>query len=275
MPLRERLRGVVELQIVALAGPVAGSAGAESRALLEESLRAGADLVGGIPSLEVDHEGSLRELFAIAEAFGAGLDLHVDETLAPDARVLRMLAERVIETGFAGSVTASHCVSLSEQPLADIRETAARVAEAGIGVVALPQTNLYLQGRGPAASVPRGITAVALLAEAGVTVAGGGDNWRDPFNPMGRIDPMETASLLVSAGHRLVSDAYGRVSTAARAVMGLEPAEVREGAEANLLAIRAENLEEAVGRASDDRVVISHGRVIARTRVSTEFAPGL
>ncbi|MBO1803916.1 amidohydrolase family protein [Leucobacter ruminantium] len=271
--LREQLRGVIDLQVVALAGPVAGTEGAVSRALLDESLRAGADLVGGVPTLESDSEGSLRELLAIAAGSGVGLDLHVDETLDPGARVLRLLAERVIETGFSGGVTASHCVSLSEQPLPDIRETAARVAEAGIGVVALPQTNLYLQGRGPEASVPRGITAISLLDEAGVVVAGGGDNWRDPFNPMGRIDPMETASLLVAAGHRRVADAYARVSTSARSVMGLEPVAVEAGSEASLLAIRAENLEEAVGRASEDRVVISRGRVVARTRVQTEFAP--
>lgn len=273
--LRDRLNGAIDLQIVALAGPVAGAAGAVSRSLLEESMRAGADLVGGSPSLEDDSDGSLRELFAVATEFGAGIDLHVDETLDPSARVLRMLAERVLRTGFSGNVTASHCVSLSEQPLADIRETAGLVAEAGIGVVALPQTNLYLQGRGVGASVPRGITAISLLAEAGATVAGGGDNWRDPFNPMGRIDPMETASLLVSAGHLKVAEAYARVSNSAREVMGLEPVSIEAGGEASLLAIRAANLEEAVGRASEDRLVISRGRIVARSRVSTELVPEL
>lgn len=159
--LRESLNGLIDLQIVALAGPVAGASGEVSRALLEESLHAGADLVGGIPSLEDDSDGSLRELMAIATAFGVGMDLHVDETLDSSARVLRLLAERVLQTGFSGVVTASHCVSLSEQPLSDIHETASRVAEAGIGVVALPQTNLYLQGRGVGASVPRGVTPIA------------------------------------------------------------------------------------------------------------------
>lgn len=270
--LRDRLRGVIDLQIVALAGPVAEADGSENRRLLEGSLRAGADLVGGVPTLEQDSEGSLRELMAIARESGVGMDLHVDETLEPGARVLRLLAERVIEEGFVHPVTASHCVSLSEQPADEVRETAARVAEAGIAVVALPQTNLYLQGRGVASSVPRGITAISALDAAGVAVAGGGDNWRDPFNPLGRIDPMETASLLVSAGHRRVADAYERVSTTARKVMGLAPAAIEAGAPADLLAIRAENLEEAVGRASEERIVISRGRVVARTRVRTDLA---
>lgn len=269
--LRERLAGLVDLQIVALAGPVAGAEGREHRALLAESLEAGADAVGGIPTLEGDSAASVAELIAVASEYGVGMDLHVDETLDADAQVLRLLADRIIGTGFAHPVAASHCVSLSVQPVERIRETAARVAEAGIGIVALPQTNLYLQGREAGHAAPRGITAVRLLREAGVTVAGGGDNWRDPFNPMGRIDAFETASLLVAAGHQRVAEAYRSVSVDARTVMGLEPVAVETGAPAELVAIRGASLSDAIGRGSEERIVISRGRVIARTEVRTEL----
>lgn len=272
--LRQELREFIDLQLVALAGPVAGEDGAGHRALLEESLEAGADLVGGVPTLEEDSEASVRELLAVASSYGVGVDLHVDETLDSDARALRILADRVIETGFAAPVTASHCVSLASQPLADIQDTARRVHDAGIRVVALPQTNLYLQGRELSHTAPRGITAVRELRDAGVLVASGGDNWRDPFNPMGRIDAMETASLLVSAGHQRVADAYESVSAAARALMGLPETRIAPGYPANLLAIRGDNLADAVGRASEDRVVISRGRIIARTQTITEFGAG-
>lgn len=272
--LRDELRGLVDLQLVALAGPVAGAKGREHRALLAESLELGADLVGGVPTLEDDREGSVRELLAVAREHGVGLDLHVDETLDAGARVLRLLADRVLETAFPHAVTASHCVSLSMQPVDEIRETARRVAEAGIGIVALPQTNLYLQGRGLGPAAPRGITAVQLLREAGVAVAGGGDNWRDPFNPMGRIDALETASLLVSAGHQRVAEAYRSVSLDARAVMGLPADGVAEGAEANLLAVRGDSLPDAVGAGSEERIVFSRGREVARTEVRTRFGAG-
>jgi len=98
--------------------------------------------------------------------------------------------------GFAHSATASHCVSLGMQDAPRQREIAELVAGAGIGVVALPHTNLYLQGRG-SAPMPRGLTAVAALRDAGVNVAAGADNLQDPFNPMGRGCPFETASLMV------------------------------------------------------------------------------
>ncbi len=74
------------------------------------------------------------------------------------------------------------------------------VARAGLGIVTLPITNLYLQGRDATHAAPRGITAVRRLLEAGIPLAAGGDNLRDPFNPAGRADPFETTSLLMTAG---------------------------------------------------------------------------
>ena len=65
-----------------------------------------------------------------------------------------------------------------------------------------PRRNLFLQARGQRTAPPRGLTAVASLLEAGVNVAAGGDNLQDPFNTVGRADPLETASLMVVAAHR-------------------------------------------------------------------------
>ena len=70
----------------------------------------------------------------------------------------------------------------------------------------LPQTNLFLQGRDHPVAMPRGLTAIAALREAGALVAAGADNVQDPFNLVGRSDPLETAALLVMAGHELPHD---------------------------------------------------------------------
>ena len=47
--------------------------------------------------------------------------------------------------------------------------------------------------------MPRALTAVKALRAAGVNVAAGADNLQDPFNPVGRGDPLETAGLMVMA----------------------------------------------------------------------------
>ena len=72
------------------------------------------------------------------------------------------------------------------QPPERQRAIAEAVAAAGIAVVALPATNLFLQGRDHQQAMPRGLTAVRALLEAGVVVAAGADNLQDPFNPLGR-----------------------------------------------------------------------------------------
>jgi cytosine/creatinine deaminase len=78
---------------------------------------------------------------------------------------------------------------------------------------------------------------------------------------------METASLLVSAGHLTAARAYELVAGAARAVLGLPPAALRAGEIADLLAIRASDLPEAVASGTEERMVWHRGRLIAHTEV--------
>ncbi|MFI0409412.1 amidohydrolase family protein [Actinomadura sp. 3N508] len=274
--LRERAAALLDLQVVALAAtPVAGAAGRHNRRFLAEAIELGADVVGGAPALDPNPQAALRTLVAAADEAGLPLDLHLDETTDPDMLTLRTFAAEVARRGLHGRATASHCVSLGQQDPQTCREVSRALADAGIAVVTLPQTNLYLQGRDDPTRTPRGLTAVAELREAGVTVAGGGDNWRDPFNPLGRIDPFETASLLVAAAHLPVADAWDTVTAHARTALGLPPSVLVPGSPADLLAIRAADLDEAVAAASADRIVLRGGRVVARTRVTRDIVPAL
>ena len=101
-------------------------------------------------------------------------------------------------------------------------------------------------------------------------VAGGADNLQDPFNLVGRGDPLETAALMVMAGHLLPDEAYDAVSTTARDVLGLPPVRLEAGSPAELLAVKAGGVREAVAMAPADRVVIHRGRVVSRTRVVSD-----
>lgn len=264
LPLRDALRDRIDVQVVGLCGwPVTGEAGAPQRALLLEAIDMGVDLVGGCPHLDSDPHLANDVLLAIAGEAGLPLDLHTDETLDPSALALEHLAERVVETGFAHAVSASHCVSLSVQPVDVQRRVAAKVAAAGISVITLPHTNLFLQGRGHPVATPRGIAPIRELVAAGVTVAAGADNLQDPFNPVGRADALETAGLLVMSSHLLPADAYDACSTAARSAMSLGPAGPRVGLRADLVAVRAATVREAIAWGHGDRVVVRAGRVAA------------
>ncbi|GAA3991096.1 hydrolase [Allokutzneria multivorans] len=272
LEVREALKHRLDLQLVAFVDvPLSGEAGAENRALMRTSVEMGADAVGAFPYADPDPRECHRVCLAIADEFGVPVDLHTDETTDPDVLYLEHFAELVKETGFAHGAAASHCVSLGMQP----PEVAARVAEsvaaAGISVICLPQTNLGLQSREHTGAPARGLTALRELLAAGVTVAGGGDNVQDPFNPIGRGDPLEAAALLVSAGHLSPRAAYDAVSSGARAAMGLPEVQVRQGFPAELLAIRANGVGDAVARASAERIVIHRGRVVSRTTLTHEF----
>ncbi|GHJ44283.1 cytosine deaminase [Catellatospora sp. TT07R-123] len=272
LELREEAAGLCRLQLVAFAAnPLTGVAGAANRALLRDALAAGADAVGACPGLDADPAECVEICLELAADHGVAVDLHVDEWLRPEPCTLALLADAVLATGFPYGVVASHCVSLGAMEPDRAAAIARRVAAAGIAVAALPQTNLYLQGRDHDRSVPRGITALSVLRAAGVTVAAGGDNLQDPFNCLGRADPLETAALLVLAGHDTPQLAYDAVSAAARAAAGLPPVALRPGDPADLLAVRAANLREALSTASAERVVVHAGRVVARTEVHRTF----
>ncbi|WP_231505289.1 amidohydrolase family protein [Cellulomonas sp. URHE0023] len=261
--VRQELRGLLDLQLVTLGGYLTPTEDHEA------ALAAGVDLVGGAPHLAPDALIELARLLETARTHGVGVDVHTDESL--DCEVtLDVLARAVV--GWTAPVSAGHCVRLGtlDGPRRD--EVIADVLAADLGVIANPITNLYLQGWESDVATPRGLTAVRALVDAGVRFAAGADNVRDPFNPLGRSDALETAMLLVVAGHLSVDEAYAAVSTGARDVMGLAPAGVVPGARAELLAVRGTDLVGVVATSSLDRYVIHAGRLVAFSETHTQVA---
>lgn len=269
--VRDELAGVVDVEIVATANvPVTGRAGRDNLALLRHAIDAGADVIGGAPWLDPDPAAACDLLFDLAGSAGRPVDLHVDETTDPAADSLSFLID-LVGRGFPHRVTASHAVSLGSRTRASQQRIADALAEAGIAVITLPQTNLWLQGRGAGPAARRGLTAVAALRAAGVTVAAGADNIRDPFNPLGRADPLETASLLAAAAHLPAEQALGAVSADGWRALGRPPAALRPGAPAIFVAVAAADAGDAVAGAPADRIVIRGHRVVARTRAAREY----
>jgi cytosine/creatinine deaminase len=262
--VRQRVRDICDVQVVALCGwPITDDAGAGSRARLRAAIELGIDGIGGCPHLEPDPHGANETYLAFAAESGLFVDLHTDETLDPNVLAVKDLAERVLASGFDGLVAASHCVSLGMQPPAVQQQVAELIAEAGIAVITLPQTNLYLQGRDHAAATPRGLTALGALRRAGATVAAGADNLQDPFNLVGKGDPLETAALMVMAGHCLPADAAAMCSTIARTAIGLGDHTIAVGSAADLVALPASSSRQAIAFQPCGRRVMHHGRWVA------------
>ena len=262
---------LIDIQLVALPiSPMTGHEGAQNRTALIEAIEAGVDLIGGCPHLDPNGPGLIDIVIRLATEAGLGVDLHVDETLDPTVLTIRDLARQVQDSGFEHPVAASHCVSLGMQTPEIQDEVAKEVAEAGVSVFCLPQTNLFLQGRDHLTATPRGLTAVRALQDAGVLVAAGADNVQDPFNPVGRSDPLETASLLVMAAHQTPDDAYRMVSNDAREGIGLPRLNIEVGSPADLIAIDAATPREAIATSPMSRRVYRRGVLVASSDQQTE-----
>ena len=198
--MRDEWRGRVELQFVSLTAldlfDTEGYAGARARTLREH---------GGVLGVYAYRNdacaGKLRRVFEVAAEHGLALDLHVDEGLHPDAAALGCVADLASEFGMGGRVTCGHACSLSVQPHEQASDTLRRCAEAGIHLVALPTTNLYLQGDWRMTPVQRGITRLREARAAGVNVCVSTDNVADAFYPYGSYDLLETWGLAVQLAH--------------------------------------------------------------------------
>ena len=208
---------LVDLQIVALVSwPVTGPDGAEQpRRSCATALDAGADVVGGCPHLDPDptaaNEHAPRRWPADA---GRPVDLHTDETLDPG--VLDLRRPRRTSCAKSGLPPPGH-----GQPLRQPRHAAARRCSArspsrsrrrASASSPCPRPTSSCRAATCRSAPPRGLTAIRPLLDAGVTLAAGADNLQDPFNLVGRADPMETAALMVMAGHLLPAEAYDAVS---------------------------------------------------------------
>lgn len=269
--MRERWRGRIELQAVALVGPDI----LIDRKALSEAAKVAKDfggLLGGAIAVHPESALAMRNAVEIAGEFGLDLDLHCDETLDPAARSLLHLAEAVTATGFAGKVLAGHCCALSVQDHATQQRTIDAVAEAKLAVVSLPMCNLYLQDRASDRTpVRRGVTLLRELHAAGVPVAMSSDNTRDPFYAYGDLDPLEVLREGVRILHlehpaNMAWSWAGALGREAAAIAGFaHTARLEIGAPADLVLFRARSWNELLSRPQSDRQVLRAGVAIDTT----------
>ena len=273
---RAAWRDRLDLQAVAMTH-VEKWQGADGARLADLSADSGASL-GGIVRI-LDHvsrdenerrlDAALDALLDLAAARGLDVDLHVDETLDPDARALCNVARAVLRKRFRGRVTVGHCCSLSMQADEEISATLALCREAQLAVVALPMVNLYLQGREPHRTPRhRGLTPLHEWRAAGVRTAVASDNCRDPFFAFGDLDMVEVFREAVRIGHLdMPLDGWLATITSTPAdIMGLpNRGRLCEGAPADLVLFRGRTFSELLSRPQADRIVLRRGLPIERT----------
>jgi len=254
---RQALRGLAELQAVAMPRLLTGLAGAEGRAQLRDALKLGATAAGGCPDLDPDPAGYVQVLLEAAREADCPVDLH---TAAADPAQLARLAGALAP--LRPRVTLGPCSALAPGG-------STVLATAGIRVVCLPQNGWCTGLEGPAIGLRHSL--VSELNEARVPFTAGSGALRDLSNTAGRADPLEAAYLLAAAGTLSPEAAYEAVGNQARIALGLPPVRVDAGFPAELLAVRGDSLAGAMA-GGHSRLVVHSGRVVSRTSAVREFA---
>jgi cytosine/creatinine deaminase len=273
LSLKHSFAGRITIQVVAFQPASVALEDEASWRRLDEALAAGCDAVGGATGTRGREAPALMErMLKLAAERGAMVDLHLDETLDPSVQNLGALAQLARRYGLEGRVAASHCCSLGLAPPDARARSIELAARAGLHVIALPLTNLYLQGRGTGL---RGVAPVAELLAAGVNVACGSDNVQDPFLPAGNADPLLAAQVLGLAAH-LAEPRYllEAVSVRSARALGLDAHEdwCKAGAPASFCAADCRADEDPVACLPARPLVVHEGRIV---RTPADNARGL
>lgn len=273
LEVREEMKEWVELQIVAF--PQEGILSyPNGKALLEEALKLGADVIGAIPHFEFTREygvESLHYVFDLAEKYQVLVDVHCDEIDDEQSRFIETLATLAYERGIGHRVTASHTTAMHSYNGAYASRLFRLLRMAGINFVANPLVNIHLQGRFDTYPKRRGITRVKEMLEANINVCFGHDDVFDPWYPMGTANMLQVLHMGLHVcqimGYEQINDSLKLISShSARTLNVQDRYGIEVGKPANLLVLPAENGFDAVRRQVPVRYSIRHGRVIADTR---------
>ena len=249
--------------------------------LMWEAMENGAEIVGGMPANEKTAEDSLKHIeiaFEIAREYDADIDMHIDETDDPAYKTLEMLADKTIEYGWQGRVTAGHTCALAAYEDEYAQQVMDKVKEAQIHVITNPVTNLMLQGRLDNQPKRRGITRVKELLERNVNMSFGQDCVKDTFYPFGQCDLMEVGLVTAHAAHMSlpeeIEEVFKMPTYNAAKILGIEDYGIKEGSRADIVVFDAQSTVDAIRLQPDRRYVIKEGRIVAESSSKSKIYRG-
>lgn len=233
--------------------------------LMEEALKQGADVMGGIDPCQLDRDPvrHLDIVFGLAEKYQMPIDIHLHEPGELGVYSADLILERTRATGMQGKVTISHGYSLGSVSESTTRRLIEEFAAADIAMATVA----------PSIREP---LPLRQLTEAGVRVGLGEDGQRDYWSPYGNGDMLDrTWQLAFTNGYRadeliehcLAVASVGGASildpSAARLTSISDHPGVNVGDPAELLLLGGETVTSAIMDRPADRTVIHRGRIVA------------
>lgn len=261
---RETHRDRADVQVIAF--PQAGLLREDgSPKVLEDALRAGADVVGGIDPCTLDRDPvrHLDIVFGLAEKYQLPVDIHLHEPGELGRFSADLVIERTKALAMQGRVLISHGYGLWDGTESQVRDLVQAFADADVATATI---------------APGGGRAVPLqaLTAAGVRVGLGEDGQRDYWSPYGNADMLDrTWQLAFTSGFRaddLIEHALAVATMGGAGIMDpsiprlgslLDRPGLGVGDPAHLNLLTAETVTSSVMDRPHHRTVIFAGRVVA------------
>ncbi|SCX32468.1 amidohydrolase family protein [Agrobacterium rosae] len=255
LAVREDYKDLIDIQLVAF--PQSGilkSPGTPE--LLDEAIKLGADLVGGLDpaSFDRDVNGHLDVVFGVAEKHGVDIDIHLHDAGSMGAFTIEEICARTVALGMQGHVAVSHAYGLGDLAPDATRKIAATIARSGVSIM----TN---------APGHHNFPPVALLRREGVTVFSGSDNIRDSWWPYGDGDMLHRAEIIGYRSGFYTDDelkvAFDIVTSEGAKALRLNNYGVHVGAKADFVTVAATCAPEAVVAFPKNRRAFKGGKMVA------------
>ncbi len=258
--VREKFRGVVDIQVVAFAQDGIVKEPSAGR-LMAEAMALGADVVGGIPWIEftdADAREHIAFCFDLAAKHDADVSMLLDDAGDPSLRTLEMMATEALRRGWSGRALAHHCRAMALYPAPYLQRLSGLLRKARVSIVTDPHT-------GPLHARVRD------LIDEGVNVCLGQDDISDAYYPFGRNNMLEVAflasHLLWMTGREEIERLYDMTTVAPAKAINLADHRLAVGAAANLVALGEPDAVEALRFHAPPRCVVSHGRRVDLARM--------
>ncbi len=262
--VRDELKHVMNIQVVAF--PQDGlirDEGAED--YVRKALELGADVVGGIPWIELTEEDALshvRKALTLAKEFDRDVAMLTDDAGDPFLRTTEILASEAIKMGWKDRVTACHARALSTYGKPTLLKVMRLSKKAGMSFVMDPHTGpLHLPFKE--------------MLKFGLNVALGQDDISDAYYPYGRNNMLEVAFL---ASHitwsmtlKDMDEFMDMITWRAMKAMNLSFCGIKEGCPADLLVHEGRSVYEVIWHHEPPKYVLSRGKIVAETESATKF----
>lgn len=273
LELREELKDQIDLQLVAF--PQEGILSyPHGRELMEQAVKEGLDVVGGIPHFEFTTEygwQSVHFLMALADKYDRLVDVHCDEIDDPASRNLEVLATEAYERGMKDRVTASHTTAMGSYNNAYTYKLFRLLKMSDINFVSNPLVNVHLGGRFDTYPKRRGVTRIKELTNAGINVSFGEDDVQDPWNPLGNGNMLDVVTMGVYIAHLMgyhqLQDAFNYVTYNGAKTMHIsDQYGIEVGKPANCILLNAADFYNALNKHVEVLYNIRHGKILAETK---------